>query len=69
LIEEQLTWRSWWDEGSIKGPIHTQWQIQLRPAIHILDHNGVIRFKEIESEDVEAAINGLLGKIAQKGKA
>ena len=68
LIEAQITWRSWWDEGSVEGPIHTKWQIQLRPAIHILDHKGVIRYKEIESEDVDAAIDGLLGELAKKGK-
>lgn len=66
IIAEQLGWRSWWDEGRIDGPIHTQWQIQLRPAIHILDHNGVIRFKEIDSEEVDVAIDGLLMELAKE---
>lgn len=64
LIEAELTWRSWWDDGSIEGPIHTKWQIQLRPAIHILDHRGVIRYKEIEPEDVDVAIDRLLEELA-----
>ena len=66
LIDERLTWRSWWDEGSIEGPIHTKWQIQLRPAIHILDHNGVIRYKEIEPEEVDGAIDELLAQLARE---
>lgn len=60
LLEEQITWRSWWDEGNIEGPIHTTWQIQERPAIHILDGKGVIRYKNIPSEEVDAAIERLL---------
>jgi hypothetical protein len=66
LIDERLTWQSWWDEGSIEGPIHTKWQIQLRPAIHILDHNGVIRYKEIEPEEVDGAIDELLAQLARE---
>lgn len=60
LLEEQITWRSWWDEGNIDGPIHTTWQIQERPAIHILDGKGVIRYKNILPEEVDAAIERLL---------
>lgn len=60
LLEEQITWRSWWDEGNIEGPIHTTWQVQERPAIHLLDAKGVIRYKNIPSEDVDAAIDRLL---------
>jgi hypothetical protein len=67
LVKEQITWRSWWDEGRIDGPIHTQWQILERPAIHLLDHKGVIRFKNIQPSDVDAAIDGLLSELARAG--
>jgi hypothetical protein len=63
LLEEQITWRSWWDEGNIEGPIHTTWQIQERPAIHILDDKGVIRYKNILPEEVDAAIERLLAEL------
>ena len=63
LVEEPITWRSWWDEGKIDGPIHTTWQILERPSIHILDASGVIRFKNIQPEDVEDAIEGLLAEM------
>jgi hypothetical protein len=63
LLEEQITWRSWWDEGNIDGPIHTTWQIQERPAIHILDDKGVIRYKNILPEEVDAAIERLLAEL------
>jgi len=65
LGDEQITWRSWWD-GGVQGPIHTTWQIELRPAIHILDENGVIRYKNILPEDVDDAIEKLLAELAAK---
>ena len=65
LVEEQLTWPNWWDEGRIDGPIHTTWQVAERPAIHILDAKGVIRYKNILPEDVDAAIDALLEEAAR----
>ncbi|MBI2481623.1 MAG: hypothetical protein HYV60_24150 [Planctomycetia bacterium] len=62
MLEEQITWRSWWDEGNIEGPIHTTWQIQERPAIHILDGKGVIRYKNILATEVDAVIDRLLAE-------
>ena len=63
LVNEEITWRNWWDEGRIDGPIHTKWQIAARPAIHILDHKGVIRHREIPPEEVDAAIDALLAEV------
>lgn len=65
MADEKITWRSWWDEGKIEGPIHTAWQIQERPAIHILDAKGVIRYKNIPSEQVDDAIDGLLAELKE----
>lgn len=62
MLEEQITWRSWWDEGNIDGPIHTAWQIEARPAIHLLDAKGVIRYRDIPPEEVDAAIDRLLAE-------
>lgn len=66
MAGEQITWPSWWDEGNVEGPIHTTWQIQERPAIHILDGKGVIRFKNIPPEEVDAAIDDLLAELEKR---
>ncbi|MDA1051335.1 MAG: hypothetical protein O3C40_12765 [Planctomycetota bacterium] len=66
MVDEQITWRSWWDEGNVEGPIHTTWQIQERPAIHILDANGVIRYKNLPPEEVDAAIGRLLAELEKR---
>lgn len=68
LVEEQITWRSWWDEGSIDGPIHTAWQVHSRPTIYLLDHKGTIRYKNVQPADVDAAINELLTELPNEAK-
>ena len=68
LVEEQITWRSWWDEGRIDGPIHTTWQVTERPTIHLLDREGIIRFKNVAPEDIDAAIDELLAEVVGKHK-
>lgn len=65
LVEEAITWRSWWDK-TISGPIHTRWQIEMRPAIHLIDAKGVIRYKEIDPGEVDQAIDQLLAELAEQ---
>lgn len=63
LLDEGITWRSWWDEGRIDGPIHTTWQVLERPTIHILDAEGVIRYKNVAAKEMEKAIDQLLEEL------
>lgn len=35
-------WRSFWDGGSINGPIQNQWNIKAYPTMYLIDHKGVI---------------------------
>jgi len=65
MIEENITWPSWWDQ-STSGPIYTTWQVELRPAIHILDEKGVIRYKNILPEEIDDAIDSLLAELSDK---
>lgn len=64
VVDEGITWRSWWDE-KIDGPIHTNWQIEMRPAIHLLDAKGVIRYKEIDAQAVDKAIEALVAEVTK----
>src|SRR5262249_57869267 len=47
--EAQVTWRSFWDGGSTKGPIATTWKVRGWPTLYVIDHNGVIRNKFLGS--------------------
>ncbi len=66
LQQEHITWRSWWDQGSPNGPIQTQWLIQQRPAIYVLDAKGVIRYKDVMDERLDVAIETLLAELASR---
>ena len=66
IIEEEITWRSWWDEGRTDGPIQTTWQVLQRPTIHLLDAKGVIRYKNIQPEGLDAAIDELIAEAQTK---
>lgn len=64
LEKEDITWRSWWDQGSPEGPIQTQWDVTQRPAIYVLDTRGVIRFKDVKGEELDKAVDALLAEPA-----
>ena len=68
IKKENITWRSWWDDGSTDGPIQTKWQVAQRPTIHLLDAEGVIRHKNVTEDELESTIDGLLKELADKSR-
>jgi predicted GTPase len=61
LKRENITWRQFID-GSTSGPIATKWNVQGWPTIYILDHKGVIRFRDLRDEEMEKAVEKLLAE-------
>jgi hypothetical protein len=49
LEKEKMTWRSWWDGGSTRGPIATKWNVHGWPTMYVVDNKGVIRHKWVGS--------------------
>ncbi len=73
IEKEKITWRSWWNGGSIDGPIATKWQISSWPTILVLDTKGVIRHvdaggADVDIEAIEAVVVSLLKELADKSK-
>jgi tetratricopeptide (TPR) repeat protein/peroxiredoxin len=64
----EITWRSWWDGGSTEGPIVTRWNVKGWPAIFIIDHKGVIRYKGLVTDAMAMGVDALL-KEQEKGNA
>lgn len=54
-----INWRNAVD-GDTSGPIASKWNIQGWPTIYILDHKGVIRFRNLRDAAMENAIKQLL---------
>ena len=68
IKEENISWRSFWNgpEGT-RGPISTEWNVRAWPTIYVLDHNGVIRYKNVRGEKMDEAIHALLGQMEADG--
>jgi hypothetical protein len=60
MQKERITWRCFWDGGSTEGPIATRWNVQAWPTVYVLDPLGVIRYKHVRDETLDAAIEQLL---------
>ncbi len=60
MARERITWRSWWDGGSTSGPIATVYGVESWPTTYVLDHKGVIRYKDVRGEAMEKAVETLL---------
>jgi peroxiredoxin len=67
LKKENITWRSFWDGGDTNGPIARAWNVSGWPTIYVLDHKGVIRFKNVRGEKMDEAVEQLL-KEMETGK-
>ncbi len=59
LKREKMTWPSWWDGGATDGPIARKWNVHGWPTIYVLDHKGVIRFKDPALEVVDSLLKEL----------
>ena len=67
MKKEQITWRSFWDGGSTNGPIATAWNVSGWPTIYVLDHKGVIRYKNVRGEAMDQAVDKLLEEMSTAG--
>jgi len=63
LVEERITWRSFWNgpKGTF-GPIAGKWNVNGWPSIFVLDHEGVIRYRDVRGEAMDKAVDELLAK-------
>ena len=63
MEEEEITWRSFFDGGGTSGPIASAWNVSGWPTIYVLDAEGRIRFKDVRGEEMDAAIEELMGEL------
>src|SRR5262245_65264463 len=63
IEKESITWPSFWNGGGTEGPISTRWNVQGWPTIYVLDHKGVIRFRDKREKALDKAVDQLLGEM------
>jgi hypothetical protein len=66
IEKEQITWRSFWNGGSTRGPISTAWNVRGWPTIYVLDHKGVIRYKNVRGAAMDEAVDALLEEMKKE---
>ena len=70
LEEEQITWRSFWNgPKGTSGPISARWNVTGWPTIYVVDHKGVIRFKNVRGEAMDKAVDQLLEEMRSEAAA
>jgi peroxiredoxin len=63
---ENITWRSFWDGGDTNGPIATAWNVRGWPTIYVLDHKGIIRYKNVRGPLMDQAVDDLLALLEKE---
>jgi Thioredoxin-like len=66
LVDEKITWRSFWNGGGTQGPISTAWGVSTWPTIYVIDHKGMIRYKDVRREAMDRAVDKLLEEMETK---
>ncbi len=65
LKKEAITWRSWWNGDGPRGGIAAAWGVHAWPTIYVLDHHGVVRFKDVREKQLDEAVDRLLREMAR----
>src|SRR5262249_12554937 len=68
LEKEKITWRSFWNGGSTSGPLCKVWGGTGWPTIYVLDHEGVIRYKDVRGKAMDEAVDTLLAELKKGSK-
>ncbi|MFY9342561.1 MAG: TlpA disulfide reductase family protein [Planctomycetota bacterium] len=66
--EHKVTWRSFRDEGSVPR-ISESWRVQGWPTLYYIDHEGVIRHKDVRDEaEMEKVLEEMIAKAEAAAK-
>lgn len=64
LEKEKMPWSHWW--VGVESEFSRMLNIRFYPTIYVVDAKGVIRYKNIRGEKLEAAVNTLLAEMEAK---
>jgi hypothetical protein len=68
LEDEKITWPNIYGGPTGKNEIAERWNVHGWPTIYILDHEGVIRHRDLRDEAMEEAVVELIKKIPGRAK-
>src|SRR5947208_11847389 len=64
-----VTWRSFWNgEKGTGGPISEDWGVQGWPTVYLIDHTGVIRYKNPQARG-EKGLDEAIEKLVKEAES
>ena len=66
IKKNNLNWRSWYDGSG--GPIVASYGIRSFPTILLVDHKGIVRYKNVRGDKLDAAIEKLVEEAEADGR-
>lgn len=63
LKEQNITWPNICGGKPSKNKIAAAWNVHGWPTIYVIDHEGIIRYKDLRGKDLEDAVVKLLKKV------
>ena len=60
IKKEGITWPTIWDGPPPEGEICRKWNVRGFPATYVIDHEGIIRRKNVFPHELENVVNSLL---------
>ena|SRR5436190_383248 len=68
LEKESITWPSFWNGGSTSGGIAETWNVSGWPTIYVVDHHGVIRFKNKREKALDKVVDQLVAEMEAESR-
>jgi hypothetical protein len=69
IKRQSINWNSWWDGGPTGSRIAKQWQVHSFPTVYVIDHKGVIRYKNPHGPELDSAVNDLVDECEKSVRA
>ncbi len=66
LKEQKITWPNICGGSPGKNKIAKAWNVHAWPTIYVIDHEGIIRHRDLRGDKLEAAVEALLKKVPKK---
>jgi thiol-disulfide isomerase/thioredoxin len=66
LKDNPMPWTHWWNGRD--GSILSELDVKFFPTIYVLDHKGVIRYKNVRDKDMDKAVETLLKEMENEKK-
>lgn len=60
MADNDITWPNIYDGSPGKGEIANRWNVHGWPTIYVIDHEGVIRHRDLRDAELEAAVMKLV---------